>query len=264
MQSLIVCTAFIIFYTKLFKSELRFSKWKTIIILALFYYGTIAIEQAVPRSAVYETVWVLLWYAALLGLVRERAAENLIAYILWEAVSSILQTIALAAAQVLASGLRGNVTWYVQNEGGIGMLIFGYCSYAAACTAAYCIVRRVKPIIETMPESFLKALFLLLPSVSLFCSILKNASLQMKEYTNDPGGWMMAVDIVMAACWLTGIFLIAGYMLGERRKENRKIKEQISRDYNDYMEIVELRQEIRELNHDLRSLSCGQEKENGC
>jgi hypothetical protein len=74
------------------------------------------------------------------------------------------------------------------------------------------------------------------------------------EYHNDPGGIYFLLDSMGAVTFLLSVGILLLHRLLEQRAVRKEMEQQMETALREYGEIATLRQEIRELNHDMRNL----------
>jgi hypothetical protein len=152
------------------------------------------------------------------------------------------------------ASVTGQGQWMVTSEAGVLGEILILIGGFVMIPVSIWIVGRLKPAVRGLTGWRRVVVFLLCEGLRLINNIIKSVGGGLTEYQNDPHGIYMLLDTLLMAGALVGIGLILLQSFRQQRAERRDMERQMEEALQEYNEITVLRQEIRELNHDMRNL----------
>lgn len=254
IRDLIRVVTDIFFIVLLFRREFRFSLPLTIVIMVSVNVASFATYYL--KGSLF-TIHVLIMtcgiFIVYFAMIEKNRVNCWSLMFLFQTIPSILVSVFVGTFSGIAAFVSGSGEWYVVSENGIGMKVFMCISGIISGVISYFIIRKMKPYVLRFGSPVKWFLFTLAVIIPFTADTIKNAIVNIQEYTNDPSGIGFMLDSVFLLSTIISILLIIFNVVRIRRKDKQEADSEIQKLYSDYMEIKETKNQISEISHDIRN-----------
>lgn len=254
IRDLIRVVTDIFFIVLLFRREFRFSLPLTIVIMVSVNVASFATYYL--KGSLF-TIHVLIMtcgiFIVYFAMIENNRVNCWSLMFLFQTLPSILVSLFVGTFSGIAAFVSGSGEWYVISENGIRMKVFMCISGIIFGVISYFIIRKMKPYVLRFEGPVKWFLFTLAVIIPFTADTIKNATVNIQEYTNDPSGIGFMLDSVFLLSTIISILLIIFNVVRIRRKDKQEADSEIQKLYSDYMEIKETKNQISEISHDIRN-----------
>lgn len=266
-KGLVLNIGFIVCFIPLFKNNFRIAtKW--VVLIMTFIYVLNILMFYVPYIfgveayfAKYDFIDSLLFYIPVFCLIKNNWINSQIEVQVFSWLYNLIGLAIMGIAMVVSGIAAGKMNWYVVSEGSAFMRTAEITSMILAYYVSYLIVKKVSPTILNL-QGFSKKFAAVMVFISYVLLFIIGPMLESDiAYRNNPDGLRFIVDSIEIGIAAITIAFIAVKYFKETSRKKKLVQQVVDKYAEDYSEVVELKEEIRELNHELANINYSSYKE---
>lgn len=239
----------IMLYMLIVGKNKRYNNLDTAIVLCCVY---IIWNESLITEPYMHILFVVLGYFGIVICIKKNIINLITLYFVGRYLCDLMLSISTSVVLVVKMMISGKeVHWVTSGDIGLGTYLLASALVIIFAWVAYRLCRIFRERVLNLGKILKYACFILIPVMS-FTKMILLVILDV-HYSANPGGFLMIIDVTPAvASALLCIVMLLKVSL-QKRRENKLLKERMNTEREKYDEIIELKEGLREMNHDLKN-----------
>lgn len=261
IKGLVLNTSFAVAFIMMFRNNFRIAvKWVVVIICVFFIVDVIAscfpyIAGMEEFSQISDFFITILFYIPVFCLIKDNWVNCQIQVAVYAWLYNLLGISLIGIAMIVSGWISGKLNWYVISEGSTAMKLTELSSMVFAYIVSYYIVQKLSPVILSLQGFSKIVISAFVVAGYLLIFIIKPLAVDVIVYRNNPEGIGLIIDTIQLILAITAISYIVAVYIRKTMRNRRLVRQSIDEYADNYSQVVKLKDEIRELNHELANIS---------